>query len=136
LDDRLAIIDARLAGVLAPHGGTVRHGLRLGRDDRSVDVRAPRLGLPDPPVDPRYRGMDRVRQTEELAGRRPFGADLRTDRAVVAGDVDSEFDLDDEGVDREIGSWLMEDGFVISDTSEGRFCAKVGIPTVTEGKQV
>ena len=98
LDDHLAIADARLAGILAPHGGTVRHGLRLGRDGRSMDVRAVGLGIPDHPVDPRHRRVDRVRQAEKHAGRHPFGIIVCSDCTAVTGNVDSEYDLDDEGV--------------------------------------
>ena len=98
LDDHLAIADARLAGILAPHGGTVRHGLRLGRNHRSMDIRLVGLGLSDHPIDPRHRRVDRVRETKKHIGRHPFGTVVCSHRVIATGDVDSEYGMDDEGV--------------------------------------
>ena len=92
LADPLATAGFRFACDLGLDGRTLRHGLRLGREQGGVDTRSSGLVLSAVPSDHGHRRVDRVRAPQKHAGRGAFRTVLRAACFVLHLPVDRKFD--------------------------------------------
>lgn len=58
-----------------------------------MEVRDPGLVVPRHPAGSGHRGLDRILETQERAGRDPFGIVVHAAAFIARGDVDSNPDL-------------------------------------------